>query len=170
MIRIEKPKLDDVPSLLPLLIAQGEFHYSLDPIYYTPETQAERKFYQQYIKAAIEKDSPHILIARSNNQIAGYITFEKGHEPYFGTNITDYGEIQELFVKKQFRKSGIGAQLIAAAEKMIKTQGLRYVKVTSSAKNKYATDLYEHIGYTNRQVNLYKSLTIDEQNVHIDKI
>jgi (aminoalkyl)phosphonate N-acetyltransferase len=58
------------------------------------------------------------------------------------------GEIQELFVDRSFRKSGIGRLLISEVSKIAKEKRFKSLEVTSNKKRLENIQVYENCGFT----------------------
>ena len=58
-----------------------------------------------------------------------------------------YAEITELFVTKQYRRQGIGEQLLKTMEKTLIEAGVIHIHIHTAADNKQAQGLYQHCGY-----------------------
>lgn len=153
MIQVCVLKSNEIDQFMPLWILQGEYHYALDPIYYKKADSSE-----EYIEQAILSDNPHILIAKDNGKIVGFMTMTEGQADYFDTKIEKYGEILELFVSSEARNKGIGRLLIAAAEKYFAEKGIKWVKLYCSSFNSGALALYDKIGFIDRQRVLFKEV------------
>ncbi len=157
-MKIFKPKNSDVPKILELWKEAKVYHYNLDPEYYASVTDGSMERLKRYVAKAIKTDKPNILIARIDDKIAGFITFEKSKEEYSDTNIKKPGLINELLVTENYRGKGVGMELMKAVEQYFKDQGLQYVKLECSSYNSSALSFYDHFGYKNRQLLLYKKL------------
>lgn len=157
-MQITKPTIADIPQLLPLWEEQYKYHHSLDSVYYVPYSKELTNKISTYLLKAIEKDEPHILIAKENNEMAAFITFEQETEEYFDTQIKKYGVVIELYISALFRRKGIGKALMEAAEEQFLQMGISDVKVASSSANDVALSFYEDLGYKNRQTLLYKKI------------
>ncbi|MFC1627344.1 GNAT family N-acetyltransferase [Patescibacteria group bacterium] len=157
-MKISKPSLNDIPELLKLWRGQYKYHNDLDNYYYVSNSiELDNKF-TKYLKIAINKNNPNILIATINNQIVGFITFEKSSTDYFDTKIKQYGEVIELFVSKEFRKRGIGKKLLTKVEKYFSEKGIEHIEIQCSTFNKDALDFYKNSNYVNRQTLLFKKI------------
>lgn len=99
-------------------------------------------------KLIADQDEEHILVAREDSALAGFITFGTGTESYFDTNITRYGEIKELLVKPDARGQGVGRALINRVENHFRSQNLPHVKIQISSFNQTALAVYKKLGYT----------------------
>ncbi len=68
------------------------------------------------------------------------------------------GRIETIDVDPHYRKKGIALRLLAAAEKEMKQQGMKFSQLEVSEGNKNAIRLYQKAGYTfkKRLVNFYQ--------------
>jgi GNAT superfamily N-acetyltransferase len=69
-----------------------------------------------------------------------------------------YAEITELFVEEQYRRLGIGRQLVAFAEEMARAAGARSMLILTNYYNHPAQQLYRSQGYEPYDIALFKSL------------
>lgn len=155
---IQKPTLKDIPKLIPLWMDEIEYHHTLDSEYYLPNPTDETGVSEEekYLEKAIKYDDPFILVAKKDDDIAGFVTFEEGRADYPDTKIEHYGEVLELFVDKQYRKQGIGKQLLAAAEAHFAQRNVSWIKLQATMYNTPAIQFYERLGYENKQVLMFK--------------
>ncbi len=157
-INIRKPSLSDLPDLLTLWQGQCDYHYDLDPVYYVPSSpQLNRKF-TQYLKKAITKSDPYVLLAESGSKLIGFVTFKKVTDHYFDTNITKYGEVIELYVSPNYRRRGVGQKLMTEVETFLRNLGLNYISLQCSSFNRQGLDFYQKTGFVTRQYSLYKKI------------
>jgi len=64
------------------------------------------------------------------------------------------GRISMMVVDETLRGAGIGAQLVAAAQRHLRAQGCRIVEVTSNLARTHAHAFYERLGYEKTSVRL----------------
>src|SRR6266496_1720882 len=84
------------------------------------------------------------LVASKDEKICGMIgTFSASSYLHNDLN----GRIIALVVSREARQRGIGAQLIAAAEKDFAKQGITRVTVTTRFEREEAHQFYEKVGY-----------------------
>jgi GNAT superfamily N-acetyltransferase len=68
------------------------------------------------------------------------------------------GRISMMVVDEALRSRGIGAELVAAAERSLAAQGCYMVEVTSHVRRTEAHRFYERLGYERTSVRLAKEL------------
>lgn len=156
---IEKPSFDDLDEVMSLWRGQYEYHHQLDPTYYVSVTDILINTMREYVKTAIEKDSPYILVARDDRKTIGFVTYKVEENTYFDSNIKKFGQIIEVFVDSFYRGNGVGALLMQTAERFFKEKKISHVMVQSSAMNPQAADFYHAKGYTTRQHQHFKLIS-----------
>ncbi len=73
---------------------------------------------------------------------------------------TEYFEVKELYVKKEFRSQGVGGQLFALAENAAKAEGLSFLLLSTATKN-YKAILHfyiDEVGMNFWSARLFKKL------------
>jgi ribosomal protein S18 acetylase RimI-like enzyme len=160
MITITRPTLNDLENILELWKGQYDFHHKLDNIYYVPFDNTTIPSFKKYLKKAIKKNTPRILIAKDDNgTLVGFITYDVSTSDYFDTNIKKYGEIIELFVDPRFRRQKIGTKLMQSVEGEFKKEGVNILKLQVSTFNQTAIALYQTLNYINRQTFMFKKIS-----------
>jgi ribosomal protein S18 acetylase RimI-like enzyme len=157
-MQIIKPDLSEIPNLLSLWKEQYELHNNLDDTYYVPYSEELSQQFSLFLEKAVREVDPNILVAKENDTLLGFITFEEDSEEYFDTKIKKFGTVVELFVSETARNKGVGRALMNAAETFFISKGLRNIKVASSTFNTRALKFYDSLGYTNRQTLLFKEI------------
>ncbi|NTV41003.1 MAG: GNAT family N-acetyltransferase [Candidatus Moranbacteria bacterium] len=106
---------------------------------------------RQNLKRKVERDPESILLAISDNKIAGCVFIvEDGWNAF----------IWRLSVLKDFREQGIGKQLMKKAEEIIKTRGIKESSIFVRSKNDLLKDWYTKQDYlkTSDYTFMYKKL------------
>lgn len=94
----------------------------------------------------------YVIVAVKSNEVIGYLAGgikEKGSY----TNI-QYGEIENMLVKGEYRKLGIGRMLINNFKEYCKSNKINNIKVVASYKNKNAIKFYHINGFEEFEVTL----------------
>jgi len=95
------------------------------------------------------------LVALKDEKICGMIgTFSASS--YFHNDLN--GRIIALVVSRESRRHGIGARLIAAAEKDFAKRGITRVTVTTRFEREEAHQFYEKVGYARTGFRFAKNL------------
>ena len=97
------------------------------------------------------------LVARKDDKICGMIgTFSASS--YLHNDLS--GRIIALVVSKESRRCGIGAQLVAAAEKDFAQRGIKRVTLTTRFEREEAHQFYEKLGYEQNGWRFVKQLPV----------
>ena len=161
-VEILRPEIKDLEAVFGFWRAQHELHYNLDPVYYKPNSAELDTLAREYFQKTITTDSPHILIARLQDKIVGFITFEEkgtgsGIEE-FASNLSSYEEVIDLFIEDKFRGKNVGTQLMTKVQEHCQRVGLPNMKVEVAASNTRARRFYERLGYGVKQVEMFKKI------------
>jgi ribosomal protein S18 acetylase RimI-like enzyme len=97
------------------------------------------------------------LVARKDEKICGMIgTFSASS--YLHDDLS--GRIIALVVSRESRRCGIGAQLVAAAEKDFAQRGITRVTLTTRFEREEAHQFYEKLGYEQNGWRFVKQLPV----------
>lgn len=99
-----------------------------------------------------------VLVAREDG-IVGLVTFDIEQVRY--EQDVDRGIVENLYVDPDRRGSGLGAELLAAAEKRLREAGVDVISLEAMADNVAARRFYRAQGYEPHRVELEKSLGDD---------
>ncbi len=161
-IEILKPELTDLPAVLEMWKKQHDLHLVLDPEYYTENSERLDEDARGYFREAVQKDRPHIRIAKLQGQIVGFITYTKSApEPGIatsGSNVASHVEVVDLFVEDSVRNRNIGQHLMSPVIDYAKQEGIKNIMVEVSASNPGAQRFYERSGFIPRQVKSYLAI------------
>ncbi|MBN1331938.1 GNAT family N-acetyltransferase [Candidatus Dojkabacteria bacterium] len=153
MIKVVKLQESEISKIIPLWEAQEDFHCKIDSVYYRADPGSV-----EYLKNAIKTGSPAIFAAKDESDYVGFITISIEKVDYHDTNIDEYGEIIELFVKPDFRGQGIGKILLDNAHAYLAKKNIKWIKLYCSSFNSDALAFYEKLGFTDRQRVLFKPI------------
>ncbi len=140
-LRIRDAELSDAAELAALACELG---------YETTGAEMESRL------VSILKDPRYkTLVALKNEKICGMIgTFSASSYLHNDLN----GRIIAFVVSRESRRRGIGAQLIAAAEKDFARRGITRVRLTTRFERDEAHQLYEKLGYARTGFRFAKNL------------
>jgi GNAT superfamily N-acetyltransferase len=110
---------------------------------------------------AIESSGQHVLVAELDERVAGCLstsTMTVLHRP------APVGRISMMVVAESLRGQGIGARLVAAAERLLAAKGCQIVEVTSNLRRADAHRFWERIGYERTSARFAKTILSSEEN------
>ena len=141
-LRIRDAKLSDAAELAALMRELG---------YQTTTAEMESRL------ISILKDPRYkTLVALNDEKICGMIGTVSALS-YLHNDLN--GRIIALVVSRELRRRGIGARLIAAAEKNFTERGITRVTLTTRFEREKAHQFYEKLGYARTGFRFAKNLT-----------
>ena len=108
----------------------------------------------RHLENLLATSTSHLLIARDPNQndrIVGTLTLVLYRIP---TGIRAW--IEDVVVDESARRRGVGELLCRAAIERARSAGARNVDLTSRSARKAANRLYQRLGFSLRETNLYR--------------
>lgn len=147
----------DALGLRECVIELQEFERRIDPRLRPGEAMAD-----EYVAQMLERCrrwAGAIFVAESNGVIAGTVAicarvpFEELDDPP-----GEFALVSDLVVRSAFRRSGIGAVLLAAAERYARASGATELRIGVLSENRAAHDLYVRSGFVAYLVTLAKPL------------
>lgn len=107
---------------------------------------------KEYFSKKITDDSSICLVAEVDNEIVGYLAGTvmevESWRPVKRT------ELENMFVKEEFRSNGIGAKLVSEFFNWSKTKGVQRSLVVAYATNEKAIKFYKKMGFDPESVSL----------------
>lgn len=102
-------------------------------------TEESKDYFEDLIK------NQYVIVATLEDKIIGYLAGsinEKGSYEEI-----QYGEINNMFIKEDYRLYGIGKKLINNFKNYCRNNNIRNLKVVASSKNKNAIEFYRKNGF-----------------------
>lgn len=152
-LNIRKAKLDDLNALVNL--RKEHFLYEVEILDNTlldiswPESEDSREDLKYFILSEV------IYIAEVGNIPVGYICGETNvKKAWYKENIAS---LTNLFVKKEYRKKGIGKYLLDYFKDDVISKGINKIELSTMTNNILALEFYERYGFKN----ISKQLMLD---------
>lgn len=98
-------------------------------------------------KKVLDSKDNFVFVAEEDSKPVGFITVSARSVIRYPKPIL---QVDELFVDADFRKHGVGRQLIQAVEAFAQDNGYPRIYIESAYKHDVAHKFYEKNGYTNR--------------------
>jgi myo-inositol-1(or 4)-monophosphatase len=127
---IRKASVEDTPAVTRLLCELE--HPSSEP------------FVQHEISCAFTEEKTILLVADQGEGPVGFLSLGIA-SPYYESG--PFGRIRALCVSASHRREGIGAALVAEAERLARQQGCVHIEVSSHVRRQGAHDFYRQQGY-----------------------
>ena len=153
---IRKAKIDELENILllsdELTISDLPFDKKVDVNW--AHTINGQKHYEEKIKEI----SGVCFVAEINGKIFGYLTAAKKEVPSF--RLVKVAELENIFVKKEFRGNGAGKMLMDKFKEWAKEIKADKVAVSVFALNEKAIKFYKREGFMPQDLNLEMYLKI----------
>ena len=131
-------------------------HETLVPAHFDPK--AGRLFFKDFKK---NQDKVIAFVAEKDGSLIGFClgyieTLDKWGRCYFDY---DFANIYDIYVKSEFRKKGLGKQMISLFELEAKNRGLTQITIKDvDTQNTSAKGLYSKQGYSPWNLNYFKKI------------
>ena len=146
-IIIEKATETDLPEMAKLLSVLFALEKDFD-IDYTKQLAGITKLFNH--------DTAEMLVARHENSVIGMVTMQRLISSAEGDDI---GQIEDLVVREDYRKMGVGSRLINKIRFLAQEKGYKRIQLAADKDNANARNFYARRGFwqSNLIVYHYKS-------------
>lgn len=138
--------LKDIQSLNNDLFKLEKANYDTTLIPNWPLSDKGKEYFTDLI------ENHYVIVATEKEEIIGYLAGSINEKGSY-TEI-QYGEIDNMIVKDEYRGSGIGKELINNFKEYCKSNGINNIKVMASYKNRNAVEFYHKNGFEEFEVTL----------------
>lgn len=151
---IRKATIKDLGSISKLNKELFEYEIKYGDEYSQDWTYSEGA--QSYFKRRIESERGIALVAEVDGEVVGYMLSFIAEYPYRLS--TMIAEIENTFVKEEFRGKGAGRKLAEETKRIAKEKGAKRLKVVASYKNTRGIKFYHSIGFQDFDLILEREL------------
>lgn len=108
----------------------------------------------------VKKSRGILLVAECDGAVVGYCTLHTHRNTEGDTDETyyEYGHIGDVGVLASHRSRGVGARLIAHCEDIVRSAGIKWIRLNVLAANTRGRRFYESQGFRENMINLEKAL------------
>lgn len=152
-VEIRKAKIEDLENIQKI----GQLHFveakkESDSLY-DIEWPFSEKGSEYYKKAIVDQDK-NCFIAEIDGDIIGFLNASSRTDMKYGE--IKIAELDEIFVKPEYRSKGIGSKLVHEFLKWIKEIGAKRMMVQTFAASDKAINFYKKFGFQDFIVELKK--------------
>ncbi|MDP3547848.1 MAG: GNAT family N-acetyltransferase [Phreatobacter sp.] len=109
--------------------------------------------------ARIARDGGAIMVAVDGRDVVGMMCFVlEQPQPYLRAEIAQVGWVSELVIDERYRGQGIGTALLAEAERLARSFGVKRLMIGAIVGNHVARKAYERFGFRPAVMELSKDL------------
>ncbi|MBU0898971.1 MAG: GNAT family N-acetyltransferase [Nanoarchaeota archaeon] len=159
---IRKARLKDVPEIVKLWEEFGEEHIEITTKNNAKSEYQEKKtnakdIWEKWIRKSIRSKNSLVAVAEFERKLIGYVLSNiKKTPPVY--KIDTFGYISDLFVKKQYRGSGISSKFKDESFKWFKEKGLKHSMIGVYSDNPHAHFIYKKWGFVDSEISMKKKL------------
>lgn len=139
MIEIREARIEDVTTVYKLGENVNEFHTS---------DQAPNFWPEEVLRNCVTKDDVSFFVAQVGGEIAGFIIANLNKS-------LSKTEIENIFVRPDFRRQGIGASLAKKVVEVAKLNKYQFISVLIPPDDVAALKTYEEAGFTKGETFLW---------------
>lgn len=153
-MEIRKANLEDLKQILALNLALFKFERAFGTSYSLVWTYSE--YGQSYFKRRLTQGNGIVFLVLEVKMAIGYICGYVDNFPY--REPSRMGVIDNMFIKEDSRRQGVGSKLIEAFELEAKQKGATRIKVEAIFANNIARNFYRNSDFSPHLVVLEKEL------------
>ena len=106
---------------------------------------------EEMLRQLLASENSHLFFLIKDEQIAGMLTVGIYYSPTGGK-----AWIEDVVVDETFRGQGLSKLLVAHAIEFTQSQGIPSLMLTSNPKRIAANKLYQAMGFTHKETNVYR--------------
>ena len=142
-MKIELADIEELEEINELAKQVHKIHVKWRPdIYKDVEKVIDKSFFEKLIT------DKQIYVAKLDNKIVGYLMFMIKEQNNPVMNFKKYLIIDTICVNENYRKKGIGTELLEYAKEIAKKYDCTDLQLNVSPENVNAINLYEKFGFT----------------------
>ncbi len=111
----------------------------------------------EYRKEKLKNDDAVTVVFEHEKELIGVATFT-AEEPYEIFSRGKYAKVNEIYVKKDFRKQGIGSELLDKLFERAKELGCEQIELNVNVENEAAKELYKNKGFESEKIKMVTDL------------
>ena len=147
----------DLQEIRSCVVELQDYECQLDPRMPSGESIADE--YLEDIRRKCEEHDGQIFLSEIDGSIAGFVSvLAKVSSGVLNDGNLICSCIDDLIVREQFRRLGVGKKLIEAAESFAKSKKARWLRLSAMARNTSARKLYSSVGFSELYVDYEKDL------------
>ena len=154
-IRIREAVKNDVATMVELWKEMMDFHKERDKLF--TRKDIGHKGWIEFVTDHMSKEDSCVFVAELDGQIVGHcLGFLSDYPPVI--TIERYGKFQELAVMADYRRCGVGKELVKKMLIWFSEQGMKRIEVNVSVHNELSTAFWRKIGFSPYLETLYRQI------------
>jgi ribosomal protein S18 acetylase RimI-like enzyme len=146
-MEIIEAKREHIDSIAKLCCKLADFHRKIDK-YYKRGNKRTFKEQKKYLLKNYRKKDRKILVALEDKKVIGCsIAGIKTLEPHAIKSPKKIGKIGGTFVLKEYRRKGVGKQMLKELLKWFKAKKIKHIELSVDARNKIGIKAWKKFGF-----------------------
>ncbi len=134
---------EELSRVAELLVRFYRVNEEFDPLYSMTENALEEA--KKLVERYNTDEKSILLVAVEDNQVVGFIHGEVRENPMLSNS--PLGVMMELYVHPSYRRRGVAAKLVEAAENELKKIGAKAIAAEFPYLNEIAVSFYDKLGF-----------------------
>jgi ribosomal protein S18 acetylase RimI-like enzyme len=122
-----------------------DYHQKMDPKFFVMSEDGPSKF-EEYLRDMIKSDDAQVLVVLDEGQIVAYSIAQILKRPPIAKH-PEYGFISHLCVKSEYRRKGLGKQILDKILEWFKSRQIDRIELSVVAKNQIAYSFWKKQGF-----------------------
>ncbi|PIV19955.1 MAG: hypothetical protein COZ69_04380 [Deltaproteobacteria bacterium CG_4_8_14_3_um_filter_45_9] len=139
MIQIVNAKYAHVPEIVEIWKEFIDFHMERDA-FFTRSEDGHLNF-EKHVRKLIESENSRVLVALDGGKVVAYSIAHLAHHPPVFKNV-NYGFISDIAVRQEYRRKGIGGDILHKIKNWFSKQGITRIELRVSSKNEVAQSFW----------------------------
>ena len=159
-MKIRKAKIEDVEQIIPIMIELQKVHIvGREDIFKNKEYKETKK---EVIEKILDKNSNVLIAIDEELKVCGVLICRvKIIENHINIKDTRILWIDEIVIKDEFKRQGIGKKLIYKAKEIAKKENCSRLELNCWIFNKNAIEFYKKIGMNEQRITM--EMKIEEE-------
>lgn len=142
-----------IPGVIELWKELMDFHRNIDA--YWSRRENGHIEYEKFLRGMLESEDAIVLVTTDKGQIVGYSS-SRINRPSVNTRECDaYGDITDMVVKAEYRRKGIGQQMLAKIFEWFELKNINRIELSVAAQNRVSNSFWKKNGFKDYIHRLY---------------
>jgi len=142
-------ELEKLDFLLAMEISRKDF--------FKKDREIFKKQQKKHLLKKFNKKNSIFFVVEKNNKLIGFTSGYIAVYPKF-FKISKTGHIRDIYIKKPYRREGLGEKLMKAILQHFKNKNIKAAQLTVLTNNKPALKLYQGLGFRENRKKMVKKL------------
>ena len=161
-MEIRPIRIDEVDELVGLWKEFMNDPSAIDVPIPTHEENTRRQ--RELVMNALEEDPNQVIVAADAGKLIGYAMFQSEIKTPLEIS-HKVGYIADLYVRPDYRRQGVGRQLLESCVSGVKSKGVTDLQLRVWCMNKRAIALYKQLGFRDRMLTMQLTNVTNDQAV-----